>query len=198
MRSLGREALVRRLGKEGEVLYGLSVGLDCASFVRSKKIESETVLNWDINDVKKLVQYVQLTSDKLCFQLKGYILHTRRLTVIIRYADDRIVQKTMPLTCATNKLSAIGPIAVQAFRELYQSRIAVKSIRMVVKNASMEKGQLGLFETAFEKRERQKNHAITAIRKKMGFDSILSASFLDIARANSRANINVEAAHSSS
>ena len=63
---LGKDALVARLGGEGERLYSLAVGVDTKRKIEKKEsIEAETVLDRDINDEKTLRQHVRYTADKL-------------------------------------------------------------------------------------------------------------------------------------
>ncbi len=181
VRNLGREALIWRLGREGELLYSLSRGIDCVIETPLKEVASETTLDRDINDLGPLRQHVKLTADALCYKLQTQGLRARRLTFVLRYADDRRSQRTATFAFPTHEFSEIGDVAVQVFEEVYQRRIAIKSIRLVVKQPQVESGQLNLFETAAEKRQRCLDEAVTQVRDKMGFGSILSASYLEAA-----------------
>ncbi|MDP6776613.1 MAG: hypothetical protein QGI83_07610 [Candidatus Latescibacteria bacterium] len=179
VRNLGREALMWRLGREGELLYSLSRGIDSVIEAPLKAVASETTLERDINDLEQLRQHVKLTADALCYKLQTQGLRAKRLTFILRYADDRRSQRTATFAFPVHEFTEIGDAAVQVFEEIYQRRIAIKSIRLVVKQPQVESGQLNLFETAAKKRQRRLDEAVTLVRDKMGFGSILSASYLE-------------------
>lgn len=180
-RQLGKRALVHRFGKEGERLYGLATGIEsqCQASA-SRVVQSETVLRWDINDVSLLVQNVQLMSDRFCYQLKILNLQAKGITLTLKYRDNRLVWKAEQLEIPTNEFFRIAPLALRLFDNLYKRRVAAKSIRLAAKQLQTDSGQLSLFETDSERRCRKIDQVITNIRKKMGFRSILSASYLRV------------------
>ena len=182
VRNLGRQSLACRLGKEGEVLYSLSRGVDLVPQVEGKRreVRVESVLNRDINDFSRLKQYAKLISDKLSHQLKSRGMKTKRVTVVLKYSDDRTTRKTVKLGSPTNEFPVLMPVVVETFEQLYQRRIAIKSIHAVVRSPLVDDGQLNLFESNTASKFRQRTYAISHIREKMGFDSVLNASYLNI------------------
>jgi len=181
VRNLGRQSLACRLGKEGEVLYSLSRGVDLVPHEGKKcEVKVESVLNRDINDFSRLIQHAKLISDKLSHQLKSQGLKTKQVTVILKYSDNRTAQKTAQLESPTNEFPTLMPIVVETFERLYQRRIAIKSIRVIVRRPLVDNGQLNLFESSAARKFRHRTYAISRIREKMGFNSVLNASYLNI------------------
>ena len=174
---LGREALIRRFGMEGEKLYTLTSGVESDSGgARGKALYAETVLDRDINDRVLLVQNVRYTADKLCHGLKIENARTKRLSFILKYTDYRTVQKAALLSSPTNDFITIAQASIRLFEALYQRRVAIKSMKLVAGRPQGDTGQLDLFETDGQKRQRSLGCAITEIRKQMGFGIVLSAS----------------------
>ena len=150
--------------------------MDAKKKVEKKKtIEVETVLDRDINDEKMLRQHVRYTADKLSHLLKTESAWTSRLTFVLAYTDNRTTQKTASFASPTHDSGTLTETALQLFRDLYQRRVAIKMIRLVVRWPRQDTGQINLFESAGEKRQRTIDHAITKVRTRLGFDSVIPA-----------------------
>lgn len=192
VRQLGRDALVARLGSEGERLYSLSLGMDSGGNQKwvgvkeapavyeatFKDVVAETVLNRDINDQDVLIQQVRFTADKLSFELASKGLWTKRVTFVLTYTDRRSVQRTASWPTATNEFPRIAETAVLLFTALYQRRVAIKSFRLTGRAPRRDPGQLNLLETPGEQKQRKAAGAITEVRKRMGFSSVVSAAHM--------------------
>ena len=174
----------------------MSRGVDLVPQVEGKRreVRVESVLNRDINDFSRLKQYAKLISDKLSHQLKSRGMKTKRVTVVLKYSDDRTTRKTGKLGCPTNEFPVLMPVVVETFEQLYQRRIAIKSIRAVVRSPLVDDGQLNLFESHTARKFRQRTYAISHIREKMGFDSVLNASYLNIL-SDAKTDEDMEAHH---
>jgi DNA polymerase IV len=176
IQNLGKDALVARLGGEGERLYSLSVGVDAKRRIEKKEpIEAETVLDQDINDEKLLRQHVRYTADKLSHQMITVSAWASRMTFVLTYTDNRRTQKTASFVSPTNNREKLTDTALRLYRDLYQRRVAIKSIRLQVRQPRQDTNQMDLFETANEKRQRTIGHAMTKVRDRLGFDSVLPA-----------------------
>lgn len=174
---LGKEALVVRLGGEGERLYSLAIGLDTGRNRIEKRsaIEVELTLDRDVNDERQLIQHVRYAADKLCHALKMEDVQTQHLTFILTYTDNRTTQKTARWPHSTGDTTTITASAIQLFRDLYQRRVAIKTIRLAVNRPRIDTGQFDLFESAWEKKQRAVSKAVTDVRMKLGFDAVMSA-----------------------
>ncbi|MDD5674142.1 MAG: hypothetical protein PHC61_08270 [Chitinivibrionales bacterium] len=176
---IGKEALMRRMGAEGEKVYALAGG-NAAQSARAAvaPIKAETVLDADINDQEALRQMVRNTADKFCFELKRKNYNIERFTFTLTYTDHKKVQKTASLPTATNDFLTITGKASALFFELYQRRVAIKSMGLIAGNAQPETGQLSLFETVREQKQKALSASIVDVREKMDFSSVLSAACL--------------------
>ena len=177
VRSLGREALVRRFGHEGEKLYALSVGL-CPEreAAPTAPLVAEITLDRDINDMGKLCDRVRFIADKLCFLLKSGNHYVDRFTFLLIYGDNKIVQCTAALPRFTNDYTEVADRAYAAFIALYQRRVAVKTLKLKAARPQADPGQTELFETERDRRQRALGLQITRVREKLSFESVRSGS----------------------
>jgi DNA polymerase-4 len=175
--SLSKEDLHLRFGSEGERIYSIAHGVDSefASSRPEEVLQAESTLDRDINDHHLLIQHVRYTVDKLCFQIKSRRMNLTRLLFVLRYADNKTVQKTLVFRNPTNDFLAISSAATRMFEELYTRRVGIKTIRLVAKRPCKETGQLDLFETVWQWKQTRLSEGITNIRTRMPFDAILTA-----------------------
>ena len=176
IRHLGKETLMRHFGSEGEKLYSLTLGISSKSMIKPTcLLSAETVLDRDINDNELLFRKVRYTVDKLCFLLKKNNQCVDRFQFVLTYGDNKSVQKTVAFPMFTNDFLTIAGAAVRAFIFLYQRRVSVKSVRLIVKNPQANPGQTSLFETTWEHKQQALAEQITRVRSAIKFDSVVSA-----------------------
>ncbi|MEE2752849.1 MAG: hypothetical protein VX910_02615, partial [Candidatus Latescibacterota bacterium] len=176
IQNLGKDALVARLGGDGERLYSLAVGVDAKKKIEKKEsVEAETILDRDINDEKTLRQHVRYTADKLSHKLISATTWASRLTFVLTYTDRRRTQKTTSFASPTNERDALTRASLCLFRDLYQRRVAIKTIRLVVRIPRQDTQQMDLFESTAEKRQRTIGNVMTRVRDRLGFDSVIPA-----------------------
>jgi nucleotidyltransferase/DNA polymerase involved in DNA repair len=175
IRGLGKETLVRHFGAEGEKLYGLTMGMySPAGPAATAPPCAETVLDRDINDWARLHDMVRYTADKLCFLLKNGNLCINRFTFALIYGDNKTIQRTVALPELTNEYLTIAGRACKAFTELYQRRVAVKALRLIARAPQADPGQMNLFETTWERKQRALALQITRVRNNLSFESVKS------------------------
>lgn len=175
IRGLGRSALAARFGGEGEKLYTLACGLDLEEVrIVHRGIVAETVLEEDINDDDGLDRKVRLTADKLVFHLRKAGLQADRLTVAIRYADGKAARKTAVIRPRSDEFRILADKARELFRALYQRRVALRSIALTVPQPKQDTGQVDLFESQGDRRQKALGDALAKIRGRSGFGIILS------------------------
>jgi len=181
IQQLKKDDLVARLGAEGEKLYAMVQGNDLLEKrITSRPLYSEVVFKKDINHEKNLVRYIRHTADQLCFQLKNRQVLIKKLTFVLIYTDYKRVQKTVMFGEATEDFSLIARKAVQLFFELYTRRVAVKLVRLIVKDPYQRLGQLSLFESRQEKKGRLFRLGINQVRNKLHFSTLFSAAELGV------------------
>jgi DNA polymerase IV len=175
IRGLGKEALMRRFGSEGEKLYALSMGLYREKEAAPKPpLIAEMTLDRDINDMGKLFDRVRLIADKLCFLLKRDGRFVDRVTFVLTYCDNKAVQRTLALPRFTNDYTEIAGRACETFVALYQRRVAVKSLKLTATRPQADPGQTELFETERDRRQRSLGVQLTRVREKLSFESVRS------------------------
>jgi DNA polymerase-4 len=178
VQNLDKEALVKRFGREGEKLYALVQGFDLKSkATQSLELHVETVLKKDIFQIPLLHRYIRHTADKLCFLLKSHHLLINKLTLVLTYTDSKTVQKTTSIP-KTNDLPIIIEKLLILFEDLYQRRVAIKSLKISVKNPNKFDGQLMLFDTKQNQKQRLFWEGITQVRNRLNFNTLCSAAAL--------------------
>lgn len=174
---LGRQALAARFGGEGDKLHALACGLDPAEApARRTDVTAETVLENDINDEDALARKVRFTADKLAFHLRREGLTAEKLAMTLRYSDQRSARKTLPVRPGTDDFTILAGLARRLFLDLYQRRVALRSIALSVPRPGMDRGQTDLFEAldGMHGKRRALGNALAKIRARSGFDVIVN------------------------
>jgi DNA polymerase-4 len=177
VRRLGKEELTLRFGTEGEKLYTLARGMDLEPVVaRRKPLAVETVLPHDLNDEEALRNQVRLTADKLAHALRSASMKTGRFTLVLIYSDGRSARRTVKVHPPTAAFVPLAEAAAGLFFELYQRRVALRRLRLLVAAPAVESGQRELFEAAGTGKKEALEAAIDRIRNKRSFGDVLSGS----------------------
>ncbi len=79
-------------------------------------------------------------------------VQTHHLTCVLTYTDNRTTQKTTHWPHPTVDIATITTSAIRLFRDLYQRRVAIKTIRPAVNHPRTDTGQFDLFESVWEKK----------------------------------------------
>jgi DNA polymerase-4 len=177
VRALGKEELTLRFGPEGERLYTLARGLDLKPVAgRREPVGVETMLPRDLNDQEALRNQVRLTADKLAHALRREETRAARFSMVLTYSDRRETRRTVRLQPPTAAFPPLADKAVEAFFDMYQRRVALRRIRMVVTAPAHETRQGDLFEDHGKSARTALESAIDKIRRKRGFADVLSGS----------------------
>ncbi|MGA2506113.1 MAG: hypothetical protein ABSF80_01375 [Chitinispirillaceae bacterium] len=177
IRRLGRAALTDRFGAEGDLLYAMTSGNDAHVVAPpSPSLYAESVLEQDTNDTGALTIAVRVCVDRLCYELKIKEQTIDRLTVTVRYRDGKIVQKTVTFAQAIDDFLCIAKAVTKTFDALYTRRVGIRSIRLNANRPGTQTGQMSLFETPWEEKQRRVSAGITDVRRRMAFNAVFSAS----------------------
>ncbi len=176
LQPVGKEALIKRFGREGEKLYCLAHGLESPSSTqKSVSISAETVLEKDINDIRIVHRYIRYTTDKLCYLLKEHDMVIDRFSFHITYTDNKRTQKTKRFPSPTADFLALTHASERLFEEIYQRRVGIKSIRLVAPAPEPDPGHIDLFESTWDKKQQALGRGIADLRKRIGFSAVLDA-----------------------
>ena len=202
VQAVGRVALARRFGGEGEHLFALvrgigwngekvdrgsgAIGDGAVDGTRSDcgPVEVETILERDVIDSALLDQSVRYTADKVCHQLKTLGRSLVTFTMVLRYSDGVRRQRSTALGRPSQAFTEIAAVAVELFREVNDRRIAIKSISIRAGRMQAESGQGDLFDGREEAKRRALSRSIASIRQRSGFGAILSASTLPVYKSD--------------
>jgi nucleotidyltransferase/DNA polymerase involved in DNA repair len=153
---------------------------------RRKPIAAETVLPHDVNDEEALRNQVRLTVDKLGHALRLAGAKTSRFTLVLAYSDGRSARRTVKVNPPTAAFLPLAERALPLFFVLYQRRVALRRIRLLVTAPAVETGQRELFEAAGAGKQEALEAAIDRIRNKRKFWDVLSGSNVGVSKAVKR------------
>jgi len=189
--ALPRTALVARFGTEGDRLYTYAHGSDPDSASSNLEdtvtdtspgmnpdgsIEVALTLAHDVNDEKTLRSETRLLVDRLVDMLRQRRLACDAMTVVLTYADGRLVRRSLKWKEPTGAYIDLAARAEETLLGLYQRRVALKRIQLKVPRPRSESLQAGLFDDNSLLKQRALGEAITRIRKKNNFGVIFTAS----------------------
>ena len=186
IRSMSKDFLISRLGRDGEKIYGMIQGLDFRTKKRCQvqRIQSEIDFATNSNDLSILHSAVQYISDQLCFKLRQHQKKTKSVTEILTFSDNKPYQQTYKLSRTTWSYSDIYHSAMNLFSALFTRRVAVRKIELRSGRLFTDHGQLDLFETFREKKHNQVAEALDIIRCNLGFNAIQNAEALSFLHGN--------------
>jgi len=176
---LSRGDLRKRLGRDGELLYGLLRGhlLPLSQPNQRSNPSAEVILQHDIVDRDEMVKHVKRGLDQLFHRVigEGGVIEGLRLSIF--YGDGRRNAATVGFGRRVNCADEVWPQVVEAFFELCVRRVALRSILFQGKGFGSDLRQLTLFGQEGSIPQARKNLAVKNIRNRMGFDSIQRASY---------------------
>lgn len=185
IQKLSREFLADRMGQDGDTLYGLVRGVSGANeTAKPQAIRASVVLAKDQNDNNVLTQHVRYVADNLCHTLHNMRRQTRQITMILKYSDNKRVQKSVRLPAPTSDFEVVATVAQTLFGELYQRRVALREIVLCPGKLDLPTGQIDMFEAERERKQQELAAGINRIRNRMGFEAILNAATMQIRRAD--------------
>lgn len=181
--ALGCPGLVARFGREGEALHRMACGLDLEiASPRRREWKAETVLSKDECDEDQIRNTVRLTVDKMAFVLQDAGVAADRIHVGLVYGDGRENGRTLTLSRPTASFSELVKPVLAAFTAMHQRRVALSRIRLRVAAPKAATGQTDLFDDSSALRQQALGEAITRIRRKRGFETIVSAANVNLCK----------------
>ncbi len=175
LRTLSRNALIRRCGPEGEKLYALCRGVFVPPSPHKQEcITVESMVSKDNNDTCALRILLKLTVDKFCHQIRIHKSLISRLTLCIVYADMHRTQRSCKFTPATSDCATIEHRAHMLFTTLYTRRVSLRSLYLQSLPETGESMQQNLFDSAHTHKVNQVATSVTKAREVFDFDCIKS------------------------
>src|SRR5512133_3426278 len=176
LRNIPVEMLERLMGKNGIEIWKRANGIDSApviSYSEQKSISTEHTFEKDTTDIVRLNQLLVSMVEKIAFELRKQEKLTSCVTVKIRYSnfDTHTLQKRIPYTSFDHVLSEV---AKELFARLYQRRMLIRLMEIMLSNLVRGVQQLNIFEDTPEKVSLYL--AMDSLRKRFGKDAVRRAS----------------------
>ena len=148
-----------------------------------KSVSRETTISYDVRDPAELERILALLTARVAAQLRDEQILTRTVTMKLRHDDFRTVTRRQTLETATD-LDAELYLAARAlfriaFEEVRQRDRGVRLIGIAATNLGTAE-EPDLFERPERSRLRRLTAAVDKVRDKFGFDSVTSATILEL------------------
>jgi DNA polymerase-4 len=148
-----------------------------------KSVSRETTISYDVRDPAELERILALLTARVAAQLRDEQILTRTVTMKLRHDDFRTVTRRQTLETATD-LDAELYLAARtlfrsAFEEVRQRDRGVRLIGIAATNLGTVE-EPDLFERPERSRLRRLTAAVDKVRDKYGFDSVTSATILEL------------------
>jgi DNA polymerase-4 len=176
------ELLRRHFGAWGQYWWWRLHGYECDGHMQQQPLHSmshEHVLAKTITKKSELESLIGKMTDKLCYRLQRNLLQCTSLSISIRWASIARFENTLTLDAPSNAT----PILIERYMSLIaalpsQFPDAVKKLTISMNHLSSYTGhQPTLWQQQITKSERL-GPALTLVRAKHGFSSIVTASSL--------------------
>ena len=198
----GREILVLRFGKMGEVLHKYSNGLDdspvCAERDDAKSISNGFTFKHDLIGYEQSRIGIHYLSEEIGRKLRNNSQLCATVAITIKDEYLRSIQRQKTQNPPTDISKEIAKTAFELLREAWSEDKPIRMLTVCATNLlkkEMSKTQLSFFEdNSEEQREKDKNieNAVDKIRQTFGEEAILNGAVLetDIGIYESRHNKN--------
>ena len=148
-----------------------------------KSVSRETTISYDVRDPAELERILALLTAHVAGQLRDEQILARTVTMKLRHDDFRTVTRRQTLETATDLdselyLAARG-LFRNAFEEVKQRDRGVRLIGIAATNLGSAE-EPDLFERSERSRLRRLTEAVDKVRGKFGFDSVTSATILEL------------------
>ena len=166
--------LTHLFGRRGVQLHQWAHGIDPRPVqppVRRPIITEEDTLPEDSNQLFTLRALLFRLVERGCRRLRRYGVTTQRLSLHLRYSDNRDAQGETRLAFPGQMEFEIYPVAEEMLRRLLTRRVRVRSLRLQFKDLRPPSGQLDLFPRETGRLERLVA-AVDRIRDRFGENAV--------------------------
>jgi DNA polymerase-4 len=181
-----REALEKKFGKYGNMIYELANGIDNSPVTPHKKDEMKsigrsTTLPEDITDIVCAKKILMLLAEEVGTDAREHSKRCSTVQITIKYGDFQSItrQKTIPSTFLT---SEILKASVELLQNNWNTLHPVRLLGIGITGFELEpNGQLSLFDQAAvckPKKEENLEKAVDMIRARFGKETIKRATLI--------------------
>ena len=148
-----------------------------------KSVSRETTISYDVRDPAELERILTLLTARVAAQLRDEQILARTVTMKLRHDDFRTVTRRQTLEIATDLDAELYLAARALFRSAFEEvRQRDRGVRLIG-IAATDLGTVeepDLFERPERSRLRRLTEAVDKVRGKFGFDSVTSATILEL------------------
>ncbi len=182
LQSISLDFLLQRFGKHGKVLYDISRGIDDRPVVpthRAKSMGKEVTFPKDVRDTKVVEKTIWELAEVVCHRLRKRELACGSVTLKLKFADLRLITRTVTLPEPTGLTRVIRDSSVSLLRKNWNGYPPVRLVgiscgKLIPGNAVSP----SLFPDAMLERERKITVALDNLREKFGEQVVKSAALL--------------------
>jgi DNA polymerase IV len=170
-----QEKLENVFGQWGTALYRKARGGDAYEFLidaEPKSISHNHTFGEDTGDVAEMESMLSHLSQKACKRLREAGLHTRTLTLTIRYAGFQTYTRSRTVTDPVHLDADIFRIFLELFRTNRDPKRKVRLLGTALSGFSHGQGQLDLLEAGRKDKLDRLTKATDQLRDKFGFGSV--------------------------
>ena len=186
VQQMEERALERLIGADAHILKLRALGQGGTTLSASrlpKSVSRETTISYDVRDPAELERILALLTARVAAQLRDEQILARTVTMKLRHDDFRTVTRRQTLETATDLdaelFHAARALFRTAFEEVRRRDRGVRLIGIAATNLGTAE-EPDLFEPPERNRLRQLTAAVDKVRGKFGFNSVTSATILEL------------------
>ena len=186
VQQMEERALERLIGPDARVLKLRAQGQGGTTLSAQrlpKSVSRETTISYDVRDPAELERILALLTARVGAQLRDEQILARTVTMKLRHDDFRTVTRRQTLETVTDfdaeLYQAARALFRTAFEEVRRRNRGVRLIGIAATNLTTT-AEPDLFEAPERGRLRQLTAAVDKVRGKFGFDSVTSATVLEL------------------
>ena len=148
-----------------------------------KSISKEITFSDDIEDAGYLLSVMHHLSEQVTLKLRSIGQKASTVSIKYRYPDFETHTRAYTLDASTDLNEVVFPVASELFSASAKADRGIRLIGVGVSQLQDAEGQIDLFqEESAPKNSEERTRAVDELRKKYGFDSVVSGQSLNLLR----------------
>lgn len=173
------EALIRKFGKHGRIMWEYANGIDNSEVeykkTKPKGVGNSITLSYDVTNLEELNEILLALTEQVAYRLRKYKMTAKVINVQIKNKYFEVYSHQRKLEIETNSTKKIYMVAKELLKELHRNE-PIRLIGIRVDNlSSNEEKQISFFDTESEKRQEKLDETIDKLKEKYGYNKITRA-----------------------
>lgn len=174
-----KEALIRKFGKHGRIMWEYANGIDNSEVeykkTKPKGVGNSITLSYDVTNLEELNEILLALTEQVAYRLRKYKMTAKVINVQIKNKYFEVYSHQRKLEIETNSTKKIYMVAKELLKELHRNE-PIRLIGIRVDNlSSNEEKQISFFDTESEKRQEKLDETIDKLKEKYGYNKITRA-----------------------